>query len=116
MVDNRGVTPVSSFNFKSGDISGTAAKTSEEKNGQGGEYFAQEMQEEETEQETKSYQDRSAQLRASLDSLALANAGSMMIMKTLKKRQDEKNKKLKINKDASDDIRQEEIDEMIFDE
>ena len=47
MVDNRGVTPVSSFSFKSGDISGTAAKTSEEKMGQGNEYYAQdEIQEE----------------------------------------------------------------------
>ena len=47
MVDNRVVSPVSSFNFKSGDISGTAAKTSEETYSQGTEYFAQDMQEEE---------------------------------------------------------------------
>jgi len=97
MVDNRGVTPVSAFNFKSGDISGTAAKTSEEKMGQGGEYFAQEM-EEEFEQEKVVYADRSAQLRASLDSLALVNAGSMIFMKKNKEKTEENKKKNKEDK------------------
>lgn len=44
MVDNRsaGFFGIGgSFNFKSGDISGTAAKTQDDKMGQGGEYFAQ---------------------------------------------------------------------------
>ena len=59
MVDNRGVTPISSFNFKSGDASGMANKMSDEKMGQGGEYFAQEMQEEENAEEI-SEQDVSA--------------------------------------------------------
>lgn len=121
MVDNRGVTPVSSFNFKSGDISGTAAKTSEEKMGQGGEYFAQEMQEEENQEFKESYQDRSAQLRASLNGLAMANAGSIMVMKLLK----EKEKKLK-NKNSSaeekdedkniDDTFNQTLDETVYDE
>ncbi len=98
MVDNRGITPVTSgFNFKSGDISGTAAKTSDEKMGQGGEYFLQEQYEEQ-EQENKNFQDRSAQLRASLDSLALANAGSIRLMKTLKEKE-EKDKKIKEEKE-----------------
>lgn len=42
MVDNRsaGFFGIGgSFNFKSGDISGTAAKLSDDKMGQGGEYF-----------------------------------------------------------------------------
>ena len=47
MVDNRGISPIPSFNFKSGDASGMANKMSDEKMGQGGEYFAQELQEEE---------------------------------------------------------------------
>ena len=44
MVDNRsaGFFGIGgSFNFKSGDISGTAARTQDDKMGQGGEYFAQ---------------------------------------------------------------------------
>ena len=44
MVDNRsaGFFGIGgSFNFKSGDISGTAAKTQDDKMGQGNEYFAQ---------------------------------------------------------------------------
>lgn len=94
MVDNRGITPVTSgFNFKSGDISGTAAKTSEEKMGQGGEYFAQEV-EEETKPDSQFFQDRSAQLRASLDSLAVANAGALRLKKMLEEK-DKKDKKIK---------------------
>lgn len=108
MVDNRGVTPVSAFNFKSGDISGTAAKTSEEKMGQGGEYFAQEMQEE-FEQEKVIYADRSAQLRASLDSLAMVNAGSMIFMKKNKEKIEEEKRKSKKDKD-----KKEENEEEIF--
>lgn len=87
MVDNRGVSPISSFNFKSGDASGMANKMSEEKYGQGGEYFQQEMQEEEDQNQQDNYQDRSAQLRASLDSLAVANEGSMMVIKMLKEKE-----------------------------
>lgn len=44
MVDNRsaGFFGIGgAFNFKSGDISGTAARTQDDKMGQGGEYFAQ---------------------------------------------------------------------------
>ncbi len=81
MVDNRsaGFFGIGgSFNFKSGDISGTAAKTSDEKNGQGGEYFAQEQNPEEDENfKQEPYVDRSAVLRASLDSLATLNAASI---------------------------------------
>ena len=88
MVDNRGVSPIPSFNFKSGDASGMANKMSEEKMGQGGEYFATEIeQEEENTFQQNSYQDRSAQLRASLDSLAMANAGSIMVRKLLKEKE-----------------------------
>ena len=109
MVDNRGVSPISSFNFKSGDASGMANKMSDEKMGQGGEYFASEMQEEEENNfEQSPFQDRSAQLRASLDSLAMANAGSIMIKKLIKEKEDkEKNKK----KSPSDAKEQEEANQ-----
>ena len=49
MVDNRsaGFFGIGgAFNFKSGDISGTAAKLSDDKMGQGGEYFAQQQEQE----------------------------------------------------------------------
>lgn len=96
MVDNRGISPVSGFNFKSGDGSAMANKMSDEKMGQGGEYFASQMEEDNQEQEHKeNFQDRSAQLRASLDSLASANAGSIRLMKMFQAKEEEKKKKIK---------------------
>ena len=83
MVDNRaaGFFGIGgSFNFKSGDISGTAARTSDDKMGQGGEYFAQ-VQEEEmenAEQDQNKYMDRSAVLRATLNSLAMMNVANVI--------------------------------------
>ena len=77
MVDNRsaGFFGIGgSFNFKGGDISGTAAKTQDDKMGQGGEYFAQQKREEDEEnQDSQKYTDRSAVLRATLNSLAMMN-------------------------------------------
>ena len=91
MVDNRGISPVSSFSFKQGDASGMANKMSDEKMGQGGEYFQQEMQEEQEEVNfSKIFQDRSAQLRASLDSLAAVNVGSIKFNKVLKNKSSNK--------------------------
>lgn len=113
MVDNRGVSPVSGFSFKSGDASGMANKMSDEKNGQGGEYFASEMYEEENEQEQPQYQDRSAQLRASLNGLAAANVGAMQFMKAIKEKQEEKKKSKEERKYTSS---KEEVEEEIFDE
>ncbi len=82
MVDNRsaGFFGIGgSFNFKSGDISGTAAKTQDDKMGQGGEYFAQQRQaEEEENQDSQKYTDRSAQLRATLNSLAMMNVANVI--------------------------------------
>ena len=99
MVDNRGINPVSTTYFKSGDASGMANKMSDEKYGQGGEYFAQEMEEDDAQSlQQNQYQDRSAQLRASLNGLAMANAGSMMLMKALKEKEKlNKDKKIKEN-------------------
>ena len=82
MVDNRsaGFYGVGgSFNFKSGDISGTAAKTQDDKMGQGGEYFAQRKREEEENAEQQNpYMDRSAALRATLNSLAMMNVANVI--------------------------------------
>ena len=82
MVDNRsaGFFGIGgAFNFKSGDISGTAAKLSDDKMGQGGEYFAQQKAEEEnTEQQESRYMDQSAVLRASLNSLAMMNVANII--------------------------------------
>jgi lipoate-protein ligase A len=82
MVDNRsaGFFGIGgSFNFKSGDISGTAAKTQDDKMGQGGEYFAQQRREEDEENpDSQKYTDRSAILRATLNSLAMMNVANVI--------------------------------------
>lgn len=82
MVDNRsaGFYGIGgSFNFKSGDISGTAANLSDDKMGQGNEYSRRDKQEEEALKESKmQFTDRSAQLRATLNSLAMINVASVI--------------------------------------
>lgn len=67
----------SSFNFKSGDISGTAANTQDDKMGSE-EYFAQGHQQEEQYQPQMPFVDRSAQLRATLNSLAMMNVANVL--------------------------------------
>ena len=110
MVDNRsaGFFGIGGgFNFKSGDISGSAARTSDEKNGQGGEYFGQGQNPEENENfRHESFVDRSAVLRASLDSLATLNAAS--IEKKKIKPKPEKKKKNKKDFTLSEDEAQKE--------
>lgn len=79
MVDNRsaGILGIGGgINFKSGDISGTAAKTSDDRASQGTEYFLQEG--EENMSSSQQFVDRSMQLRASLNSLALLNVVSVL--------------------------------------
>ena len=82
MVDNRsaGFYGIGgSFNFKSGDISGTAANLSDDKMGQGIEYSRRDKQEEEALKESKmQFTDRSAQLRATLNSLAMINVAGVI--------------------------------------
>ena len=109
MVDNRGISPVSGSYFKSGDSS--ANKMSEEKYGQGGEYFVQEMEEEENKRKER-FKDRSAQLRASLNGLAMANVGSILVKKIKEKEEENKKKKHHNQKNETE----EEIEEIIFDE
>ncbi|MCD7779541.1 MAG: hypothetical protein LUH05_02585 [Candidatus Gastranaerophilales bacterium] len=78
MVDNRSAGALGiggGINFKSGDISGTAAKTADDRASQGTEYF---MQESEQEGKSEPFVDRSMELRASLNSLALLNVVSVL--------------------------------------
>lgn len=99
MVDNRsaGFFGIGgSFNFKSGDASGMANAMTDEKMGQGGEYFAQEEAEEDKFNKNE-FVDRSAQLRGSLDSLAVLNAANVNRVK-IKIEEKEKNPKKKKNK------------------
>lgn len=80
MVDNRsaGILGIGGgINFKSGDISGTAAKTSDDRASQGTEYFLQEGEEQQEGQNGR-FVDRSMELRASLNSLALLNVVSVL--------------------------------------
>ncbi len=84
MVDNRsaGFYGIGGgFNFKSGDISGTAAKTSDEKQDQGTEYMLLRRNKQQEEDEREQFVDRSAQLRASLNSLAALNAANIKLKK-----------------------------------
>jgi len=95
MVDNRsaGFFGIGgAFNFKSGDISGTAAKLSDDKMGQGGEYFPQRGQEEEQQAPANQYMDQSAVLRATLNSLAMMNVANVINAKKRKPVVDEEDK------------------------
>ncbi|MDR1168285.1 MAG: hypothetical protein LBK53_05270 [Heliobacteriaceae bacterium] len=81
MVDNRsaGFYGIGGgFNFKSGNISGTTAKLSDDKMGQGGEYanLRKDGQPEET--HAYPFMDRSAVLRATLNSLAMMNVADVI--------------------------------------
>lgn len=80
MVDNRAAGfygVAGAFNFKSGDISGTAAKTSDDRSSQGTEYGRIVNGEEEAVY-TNKYIDNSAQLNATLNSLAMLNVASVI--------------------------------------
>lgn len=84
MVDNRsaGFYGIGgAFNFKSGDISGTAAKNQDDKMGPGTEYGAIPQKEEEVVPIDIPFVDRSAQLRATLNSLAMMNVANVVSKK-----------------------------------
>lgn len=95
MVDNRsaGFFGIGgSFNFKSGDISGTAAKSQDDRQSPGMEYFQMGEGEEAQQFAESQFVDRSAQLNATLNSLAMMNVANII----KKKKEDEKNKSDKI--------------------
>ena len=89
MVDNRsaGFYGIGgSFNFKSGDPSGTAAKMSQEKYGSEAMYLPPAEGEEDGDGfYNQPYVDRSALLRATLNSLAMNNVASVLNSKKHKK-------------------------------
>ncbi len=89
MVDNRsaGFYGIGgSFNFKSGDPSGTAAKMSQEKYGSEAMYLPPAEGEEEGDNfYNQPFTDRSALLRATLNSLAMTNVASVLNSKKHKK-------------------------------
>ena len=87
MVDNRaaGFYGIGgAFNFKSGDASGTAAKMSQDKYGSEAMYLPP-LEEEEQNQYNQPFVDRSALLRATLNSLAMSNVASVINSKKHKK-------------------------------
>ena len=91
MVDNRtsGYFGIGgAFNFKSGDISGTAAKTSDDRQSPGMEYFQQQQKHQSQENQEPSV-DRSAQLSATLNSLAMNNIATILQKQRRKKDLDE---------------------------
>lgn len=88
MVDNRsaGFYGIGgAFNFKSGDPSGTAAKMSQEKYGSEAMYLPP-VEGEEGEFYNEPYVDRSALLRATLNSLAMSNVASVLNSRRHKKK------------------------------
>ena len=121
MVDNRsaGVLGIGGgLNFKSGDISGTAAKTSDDRASQGTEYFAMEdPMGEQSRQEP--FVDRSAQLKATLNSLAMMNVvniiKSKMVNTDVKIKDEEEEKNKNRNKNNPPRHQEEEDDESEID-
>lgn len=113
MVDNRsaGFFGIGgAFNFKSGDISGTAAKLSDDKMGQGGEYFSQRGGEEEgMPAQQNQYMDQSAVLRATLNSLAMMNVANVLNAKKRKTVLDEEDK---ITEDLKEILRVKKLQNM----
>ena len=116
MVDNRsaGFFGIGgSFNFKSGDISGTAAKTQDDKMGQGGEYFAQQRNaEEEDASDSQKYTDRSAVLRATLNSLAMMNVAN--VINSRKKALEEQKERDKATQKNEEKSAEEELEKEFY--
>ena len=98
MVDNRAAGfygVAGAFNFKSGDISGTAAKTSDDRSSQGTEYGRIDSGEDEQQAvNSNKYVDNSAQLNATLSSLAMMNVASVINSKLPKFNRNQDFKKL----------------------
>ena len=116
MVDNRsaGFYGIGgAFNFKSGDPSGTAAKMSQDKYGSEAMYLPPAEGEEDGENlYNEPYVDRSALLRATLNSLAMTNVASVLNAnkhkKTIKDILEEKEKKEKEEEKEEDESEDEE--------
>ena len=118
MVDNRsaGFYGIGgSFNFKSGDPSGTAAKMSQEKYGSEAMYLPPPEGEEDGDNfYNQPFIDRSALLRATLNSLAMTNVASVLNSKKHKKTvkeilEEERDKERENNSERDDEKDDEEI-------
>ena len=118
MVDNRsaGFYGIGgSFNFKSGDPSGTAAKMSQEKYGSEATYLPPPEGEEDGDNfYNQPFIDRSALLRATLNSLAMTNVASVLNSKKHKKTvkeilEEERDKERKNNSERDGEKEDEEI-------
>lgn len=89
MVDTRSAGAfgiAGALNFRSGDISGTAAKTADDRSYRGTEYFRTENENNDGRDNFSNgkYMDRSAQLNATLNSLALMNVAGIIKNNTRK--------------------------------
>ena len=103
MVDNRsaGFFGIGGgFNFKSGDISGTAAKTADDRQSNGTDYFDTRRDGEamEGQMNNSPYVDRSAQLNATLNSLAMMNVANLI------KKANQKSKKADEDSEEKSDL------------
>ena len=109
MVDNRsaGFYGVGgAFNFKSGDPSGTAAKMSQEKYGSEAMYMAPVDQEDDGTFYEQPFVDRSALLRATLNSLAMSNVAS--VLNSQKRKKTKKEILDEIDKEDESEVKSEE--------
>lgn len=91
MVDTRSAGAfgiAGALNFRSGDISGTVAKTADDRASRGTEYYRQNKDEDDNANRFgfDNYMDRSAQLHATLNSLALMNVAGIIKNSNLMKR------------------------------
>ncbi len=91
MVDTRSAGAfgiAGALNFRSGDISGTVAKTADDRASRGTEYYRQNKDEDDNANRFgfDNYMDRSAQLHATLNSLALMNVAGIIKNNNLMKR------------------------------
>ena len=118
MVDNRsaGFYGIGgAFNFKSGDPSGTAAKMSQEKYGSEAMYLPPAEGEEDGDNlYNQPYVDRSALLRATLNSLAMTNVASVLnankhkkTIKEILEEEDEEKEETENNNESEQDNKKE---------
>lgn len=118
MVDNRsaGFYGIGgAFNFKSGDPSGTAAKMSQEKYGSEAMYLPPAEGEEDGDNlYNQPYVDRSALLRATLNSLAMTNVASVLnaykhkkTIKEILEEEDEEEEETENNNESEQDNKKE---------
>ncbi len=120
MVDNRsaGFFGIGgAFNFKGGDISGTAAKSQDDKMGSDAMYANLRGGEQEEEIQSP-YMDRSAVLRATLNSLAMMNVANVINARkkelTIDEKEEQEKKEQKRKKDEDEGVVLQAIEEHLI--